>query len=468
MKKIFIIILTLLVYTTLYGQAPESFKYQAVLRDARGNIKANTSADISIDILEGGANGATVYSESHKVTTDSYGLINFEIGKGSAKAGKISSINWGAGVYFVKVSIDGVSMGTGQLLSVPYALYAEKSANGFSGDYNDLLNKPVIFDGTWSSLSGKPVLAPVAISGDYNDLINKPAASGTVTLVSGTAPIKVISGSSTPVVSMSQGNGTTSGYLSSSDWTTFNNKSSFDGTWTGLSGKPVLATVASTGSYNDLVNKPTGSNPGDMKYWNGSAWVMLPPGQPGQFLQMSAAGIPSWTTAAIPVSSWMQSQVSWINSLESNSISSPESLLDNNATTKGGLSMSYYSTTYTKVLYLDFGASKTIDGFRFTFEFPNCKQGKCSGYPTDIDYNCLGNLYYKNSSGQWVSAYTCPKLNTKKSDQGCPMTDTYSTTFSGISAREWKFEMIGNYWLGGSYQTTTNFMIKDIEFRNIQ
>ena len=31
-----------------------------------------------------------------------------------------------------------------QLLSVPYALFARDAGNGFSGDYNDLTNKPAI------------------------------------------------------------------------------------------------------------------------------------------------------------------------------------------------------------------------------------------------------------------------------------------------------------------------------------
>ena len=35
-----------------------------------------------------------------------------------------------------------------QLLSVPYALYAQKAGNAFSGNYNDLTNKPVLFNGT--------------------------------------------------------------------------------------------------------------------------------------------------------------------------------------------------------------------------------------------------------------------------------------------------------------------------------
>jgi alpha-tubulin suppressor-like RCC1 family protein len=50
------------------------------------------------------------------------------------------------------------------------------------------------------------------------------AGGGTVTSVSGTLPISVATGSSTPVVSISQANTTTNGYLSSTDWNTFNNK----------------------------------------------------------------------------------------------------------------------------------------------------------------------------------------------------------------------------------------------------
>jgi hypothetical protein len=55
------------------------------------------------------------------------------------------------------------------------------NTNGFSGNYNDLTNKPVLFSGYYSDLLAKPTLAAVATSGDYNDLTNKP----TVSLVNG-------------------------------------------------------------------------------------------------------------------------------------------------------------------------------------------------------------------------------------------------------------------------------------------
>lgn len=44
-----------------------------------------------------------------------------------------------------------------------------------SGSYNDLTNKPSLFDGAYSSLTGTPSLATVATSGSYNDLTNKPS-----------------------------------------------------------------------------------------------------------------------------------------------------------------------------------------------------------------------------------------------------------------------------------------------------
>lgn len=156
------------------AQAPASFKYQAVLRDARGNIRANTSTSIVISILQGNTTGTSVYRETHSASTDGYGLINLEIGKGIATIGTFSGINWGTSTYFVKVTVDGVEMGTAQLLSVPYALYANNAGNGFSGNYSDLIGKPILFDGTWSGLNGKPKFAKVATSGSYIDLTNKP------------------------------------------------------------------------------------------------------------------------------------------------------------------------------------------------------------------------------------------------------------------------------------------------------
>lgn len=89
-------------------------------------------------------------------------------------------------------------------------------------------------------------------STDWNTFNNK--GSGTVTSVTGTAPV-VSSGGTTPAISMAAANSTTNGYLTSTDWTTFNGKGSGSvtsvATGTGLTGGPITTTgtvsIAATG-----------------------------------------------------------------------------------------------------------------------------------------------------------------------------------------------------------------------------
>lgn len=125
MRKLFTFIVALFITGTLLGQAPASFKYQSVLRDSRGNFRANTNVSIGIDIIQGTVSGTTVYSENHSVTTDGFGLINLEIGKGVPSKSTLSAISWGTDTYFIRIFVDGIEMGTSQLLSVPYALHAK-------------------------------------------------------------------------------------------------------------------------------------------------------------------------------------------------------------------------------------------------------------------------------------------------------------------------------------------------------
>ena len=59
---------------------------------------------------------------------------------------------------------------------------------------------------------------------DGTNYVTNPAASGgTVLSVTGTAPV-ASTGGTNPIISMAQANGSTSGYLASADWTTFNGK----------------------------------------------------------------------------------------------------------------------------------------------------------------------------------------------------------------------------------------------------
>lgn len=80
---------------------------------------------------------------------------------------------------------------------------------------------------------------------------------GTVTEINTAGPIAGGTITTSGTISITKADGTTDGYLSSTDWNTFNNKSSFDGQYSSLTGAPTLAAVATSGDYNDLLNQPT-------------------------------------------------------------------------------------------------------------------------------------------------------------------------------------------------------------------
>lgn len=134
MKKIkttFIITLAhLLICTSLMAQAPQGFEYQAVVRNASGNILINQAVGIQITLKQGSPSGTNVYQETFSATTNLYGLVNLQIGSGTT-GDDFTTIDWAAGPYFVEVSLDVTGgtnysvMGTSQLLSVPYALHAK-------------------------------------------------------------------------------------------------------------------------------------------------------------------------------------------------------------------------------------------------------------------------------------------------------------------------------------------------------
>ncbi len=118
-----------------FGQAPEGFKYQAVVRDAGNTILNNQAVGIRMTIQQGFIGGNSVYQETFSPTTNSFGLVNLEIGSGTVVSGDFTTIDWSNGPYFIETAVDvtgGTSyavMGTSQLLSVPYALHAKTAEN---------------------------------------------------------------------------------------------------------------------------------------------------------------------------------------------------------------------------------------------------------------------------------------------------------------------------------------------------
>lgn len=92
----------------------------------------------------------------------------------------------------------------------------------------------------------------VTITGTWpNQTINSSNPGGTVTSVTGTAPV-VSSGGTTPAISMAAANTTTDGYLTSTDWNTFNGK----GTVTSVSG--TTGRITSTGGTTPVLDLTSG------------------------------------------------------------------------------------------------------------------------------------------------------------------------------------------------------------------
>lgn len=280
MRKITtLIVMLVLCAASLFAQAPEKFTYQAVVRNANNTLVANAQVGVRVNILQGTATGNAVYSETHMVSSNANGLVTLNIGAGSVLHGSFANIDWDDGPYFLKTDIDPNGgndyniTSTQQLLSVPYALYAKEAANSFSGDYNDLTNTPQIpmvptnvsaFSNDAGYITSYSETDPVFNAWDknYNDLTNRPQIPTVPTNVSSfTNDAGYITTMQVPAAQVN------------ADWTAvsgaaqiLNKPTLFSGNYSDLVGKPTnlsqfnndlgLATVATSGSYNDLNYRP--------------------------------------------------------------------------------------------------------------------------------------------------------------------------------------------------------------------
>lgn len=138
-KVALIFTLAHLLISTLFAQAPQKMSYQSVIRDVSQALVTNQAVGMQISILQGSASGTAVYIETQQPTSNINGLVSLEIGTGTIVTGNFSIINWANGPYFIKTETDPTGgstytiTGTSQLLSVPYALYAENAGNSIPG-----------------------------------------------------------------------------------------------------------------------------------------------------------------------------------------------------------------------------------------------------------------------------------------------------------------------------------------------
>jgi len=146
MKKSLLFVFAFICYiANVYSQ---SFNYQGVVRDASNIIVANQSIGVQLKIIEGNPTGTIVFTETHTVISNNFGVIALSIGTGTT-TDTFNSINWSLQNQWIDVSVDVtggttyVSMGTSKFQHVPYSSYAATSGDKtFSSTANVTSNAP--------------------------------------------------------------------------------------------------------------------------------------------------------------------------------------------------------------------------------------------------------------------------------------------------------------------------------------
>jgi uncharacterized protein (TIGR02145 family) len=135
MKNYLSIVILLFLTLSLNAQAPQGFNYQATVRNSAGELIIKSNVYFKFNVIQGSQTAVPVFTETHYVPTDDLGQMNLVIGQGTPSTGTFSELDWSLGSYYLGIELsinsanDYKAMGTTQLLSVPYALYAANSGN---------------------------------------------------------------------------------------------------------------------------------------------------------------------------------------------------------------------------------------------------------------------------------------------------------------------------------------------------
>ncbi|GAF05287.1 hypothetical protein [Saccharicrinis fermentans] len=140
MKKIYTILVAVIVTISVFAQSPEKMSYQAVVRNASGEL-VTTQVGMKLSVLKGddATSASEEYSEILNPTPNSNGLVSIEFGGQTGW----DVIDWADGKFFIKTQTDIDNNGTydvegiSQLLSVPYAMHA-KTAESIVGGVSEI------------------------------------------------------------------------------------------------------------------------------------------------------------------------------------------------------------------------------------------------------------------------------------------------------------------------------------------
>jgi hypothetical protein len=146
MNRTLLTILSVLFCAITFAQSvPQGINYQAVARDANGDVLMNQALTIQFSVISDIATSAVSWQETHQDTTNAYGLYTAIIGGGTTtnvgSSATFAVIDWGVSNHLLKVEVDYgnglVDMGTTAFMSVPYSIYSTNpgppGTNGIDG-----------------------------------------------------------------------------------------------------------------------------------------------------------------------------------------------------------------------------------------------------------------------------------------------------------------------------------------------
>jgi N-acetylneuraminic acid mutarotase len=176
MKQLIFFLALNFLFAGISAQSPQGFNYQAVVRNNNGEPLINNQTGVKISILTDTIQNSIEYSELHFTTTDNFGRMNLQVGFGEIISGNFPEIPWESENIFLRTEIDpegGTNfqmLGEVQLLSVPYALFADRSGQTYSAGQGISIEDNVISN--TGDLSNTNELQVISISGDTIFLSN--------------------------------------------------------------------------------------------------------------------------------------------------------------------------------------------------------------------------------------------------------------------------------------------------------
>jgi len=134
MKKTVLLFLMLTHYFALglsaQNTAAQGFHYQAVARDASGQVLAHQNIALRISLSSNDEKQTPHYAEVHEVKTDALGLFHLIIGRGKEVFGALDAVPFAKTQIWLDVALDPQGQRTfslvnrSELMSVPYAFHA--------------------------------------------------------------------------------------------------------------------------------------------------------------------------------------------------------------------------------------------------------------------------------------------------------------------------------------------------------